>query len=145
MRDINKIIIHCSATPEGREVSAATIKKWHTDKGWSDIGYHYVVGLKGNVELGRPVERQGAHVRGKNKDSIGISYVGGCDSKMNPKDTRTEDQVLALDELIANLMDKYPGSTLHGHNEFSAKACPSFDVQEEYKDIIEYFKDCNYE
>lgn len=145
MRDINKIILHCSATPEGREVSAATIKKWHTDKGWSDIGYHYVVGLKGNVELGRPVERQGAHVRGKNKDSIGISYVGGCDSKMNPKDTRTEDQVLALDELIANLMDKYPGSTLHGHNEFSAKACPSFDVQEEYKDIIEYFKDCNYE
>ncbi len=145
MRDINKIILHCTATPEGREVSAATIKKWHTDKGWSDIGYHYVVGLKGNVELGRPVERQGAHVRGKNKDSIGISYVGGCDSKMNPKDTRTEDQVLALDELIANLMDKYPGSTLHGHNEFSAKACPSFDVQEEYKDIIEYFKDCNYE
>tara|TARA_R100000541_G_scaffold16336_3_gene26007 strand:- start:2699 stop:3136 length:438 start_codon:yes stop_codon:yes gene_type:complete len=145
MRDINKIILHCTATPEGREVSASTIKKWHTDKGWSDIGYHYVVGLKGNVELGRPVERQGAHVRGKNKDSIGISYVGGCDSKMNPKDTRTEDQVLALDELIANLMDKYPGSTLHGHNEFSAKACPSFDVQEEYKDIIEYFKDCNYE
>ena len=64
---------------------------------------------------------------------------------MNPKDTRTEDQVLSLDELIANLLDRYPGSTLHGHNEFSSKACPSFDVQEEYKDIIEYFKDCNYE
>tara|TARA_R110002049_G_scaffold136795_3_gene296658 strand:+ start:95 stop:532 length:438 start_codon:yes stop_codon:yes gene_type:complete len=145
MREINKIILHCTATPEGRDISAATVKKWHTDKGWSDIGYHYVVKLDGTVEEGRPVERQGAHVRGRNKDSIGVSYVGGCDASMNPKDTRTEDQVLSLDELIANLLDRYPGSTLHGHNEFSSKACPSFDVQEEYKDIIEYFKDCNYE
>ena len=145
MRDINKIILHCTATPEGRDISAATIKKWHTDKGWSDIGYHYVVKLDGTIENGRPVERQGAHVRGHNKNSIGISYVGGCDSKMNPKDTRTEEQVHALDTIVMDLMDKYPGSTLHGHNEFSAKACPSFDVQEEYKDIIEYFKDCNYE
>ena len=145
MREINKIILHCTATPEGRDISAATIKKWHTDKGWSDIGYHYVVKLDGTVEDGRPVERQGAHVRGHNRNSIGISYVGGCDKDMNPKDTRTEDQVLALDELIAILLDKYPGSTLHGHNEFSPKACPSFDVQKEYEDIIEYFKDCNYE
>jgi|TARA_B110000908_G_C9953601_1_gene313634 N-acetylmuramoyl-L-alanine amidase len=144
-RKVNKIILHCTATPEGRDISAATIKKWHTDKGWSDIGYHYVVKLDGTVEEGRPVKRQGAHVRGHNKNSIGISYVGGCDASMKPKDTRTEDQVLSLDKLITNLLDRYPGSTLHGHNEFSSKACPSFDVQEEYKDIIEYFKDCDYE
>ena len=70
MRTIKKIILHCSATPENRDVSTETIKKWHTDKGWSDIGYHYVIDLNGNVNKGRPVERQGAHVRGFNKDSI---------------------------------------------------------------------------
>ncbi len=64
MRDINKIILHCSATPEGRDVSVDTIRKWHLDRGWSDIGYHYVVGLNGVISEGRPVERHGAHVRG---------------------------------------------------------------------------------
>ena len=66
MRKIDKIILHCTATPEGRDVSVNAIKKWHTDKGWSDIGYHYVVSLDGLVEEGRPVVRQGAHVRGHN-------------------------------------------------------------------------------
>ena len=144
MRNVNKIVLHCSATPEGRDVSVETIKQWHLDRGWSDIGYHYVIDLKGNLHEGRPVERQGAHVRGLNKNSIGICYVGGLSSKMAPKDTRTEFQKGRLNSFIMELMDKYPEATLHGHNEFSSKACPSFDVQEEYKDIIEYFKDCNY-
>ena len=143
MRDIDKIIIHCSATPEGRAVSVDTIRKWHTNKGWSDIGYHYVIGLNGVVNEGRPVERQGAHVRGLNKKSIGICYVGGCDVNMKAKDTRTEAQRGSLRAFLLDLMDTYPNATLHGHNEFSSKACPSFNVQEEYKDIIEYFKDCN--
>ena len=64
MRDINKIIIHCTATPEGRDVSVDTIRQWHLDRGWSDIGYHYIIDLEGNLHEGRPVERQGAHVRG---------------------------------------------------------------------------------
>lgn len=141
--NITKIILHCSATPEGRDVSKDTIKQWHLDRGWSDIGYHYVIDIKGNLKEGRPVTRQGAHVRGYNKNSIGICYVGGCDANMKPKDTRTEAQRSVLRALLLDLMDKYPNATLHGHNEFSNKACPSFDVQEEYKDIIEYFKDCN--
>lgn len=145
MRKINKIILHCTATPEGRDVSAGTIRQWHLDRGWSDIGYHYVVCLDGRVEEGRPVKRQGAHVKGHNKGSIGITYVGGCDSEMNPKDTRTKLQKETLDALITDLMNKYSNSTLHGHNEFSSKACPSFDVQKEYKELIEDFKDCNYE
>jgi len=145
MRDINKIIIHCTATPEGRDVSVGTIKKWHLDRGWSDIGYHYIIDLKGDLHEGRPVKRQGAHVRGHNKGSIGITYVGGVDSKMNPKDTRTENQKGRLESLIIDLMDTYPNSTLHGHNEFSSKACPSFDVQKEYDYIIDYFKNCEYE
>ena len=141
--NITKIIIHCSATPEGRDVSKDTIKQWHLDRGWSDIGYHYVIDIKGNLKEGRSLDRQGAHVRGHNKNSIGICYVGGCDTNMKPKDTRTEAQRGVLRALLMDLMDKYPNATIHGHNEFSSKACPSFNVQEEYKDIIEYFKDCN--
>tara|TARA_B100000767_G_scaffold252870_1_gene256995 strand:- start:485 stop:919 length:435 start_codon:yes stop_codon:yes gene_type:complete len=144
MRKINKIIVHCTATPEGRDVSVDTIRQWHLDRGWSDIGYHYVVGLDGKVEEGRSVRRSGAHVRGHNKGSIGVTYVGGCDSKMNPKDTRTELQKSGLETLIISLMNSYPNSTLHGHNEFSAKACPSFDVQKEYEQIIKDFKECEY-
>ena len=143
MVNVNKIILHCSATPEGRDVSKDTIKQWHLDRGWSDIGYHYVIDIKGNLKEGRSLDRQGAHVRGHNKNSIGICYVGGCDANMKPKDTRTESQRGVLRALLMDLMDKYPNATIHGHNEFSSKACPSFDVQEEYKDIIEYFKDCN--
>lgn len=142
MRDINKIILHCTATPEGRDVSVDTIRQWHLDRGWSDIGYHYIIYLDGTIKEGRPVERQGAHVRGYNKNSIGIAYVGGCDANMSPKDTRTNAQKIAIWDLITELMNRHINSNLHGHNEFSSKACPSFDVQTEYKDLINYFKDC---
>jgi N-acetylmuramoyl-L-alanine amidase len=141
MREINKIILHCSATREGQDVSTETIKGWHVnERGWSDIGYHYVVLLDGTVDKARPVERQGAHVRGHNKGSIGICYIGGCDADMNPKDTRTDLQKDSLTELISYLMDSYEDATLHGHNEFSSKACPSFNVEEEYKELIECYE-----
>lgn len=141
MRDINKIILHCSATREGQDISTETIRGWHVnERGWSDIGYHYVVLLDGTVDKARPVERQGAHVRGHNKGSIGICYIGGCDADMNPKDTRTDLQKESLTELISYLMDSYEDATLHGHNEFSSKACPSFDVKQEYKELIECYE-----
>jgi len=141
MREINKIILHCSATREGQDISTETIKGWHVnERGWSDIGYHFVVLLDGTVDKGRPIKRQGAHVRGHNKGSIGICYVGGCDSDMNPKDTRTDLQKDSLTELISYLMDSYEDATLHGHNEFSSKACPSFNVKEEYKELIECYE-----
>ncbi len=141
MRDINKIILHCSATREGQDISTETIRGWHVnERGWSDIGYHYVILLDGTVDKARPVERQGAHVRGKNKGSIGVCYIGGCDADMNPKDTRNEAQKKSLEELISYLMDSYEDATLHGHNEFSSKACPSFDVKEEYKELIECYE-----
>lgn len=141
MRDINKIILHCSATREGQDISTETIRGWHVnERGWSDIGYHFVVLLDGTVDKARPVERQGAHVRGHNKGSIGICYIGGCDADMNPKDTRTDLQKDSLTELISYLMDSYEDATLHGHNEFSSKACPSFNVKEEYKELIECYE-----
>jgi len=131
MRNIDKIIIHCSATPEGRDVSTETIRQWHLKRGWSDIGYHYVIELDGKVVPGRPLERVGAHCRGENTGSIGVCYVGGVNEEMIPKDTRTEAQRAALHSLLFDLTDNFAGATIHGHNEFSSKACPSFNVQTE--------------
>ena len=131
MRKIDKIIIHCSATPEGRDVKTETIRKWHLDRGWSDIGYHYVIELDGSLHVGRPIERTGAHCKGHNTGSIGVCYVGGVDQDMKPKDTRTDAQRSALHSLLFDLTDNFDAATIHGHNEFSSKACPSFDVQKD--------------
>jgi len=135
VRTINKIIIHCSATKEGNEISAATIDKWHKDRGWSGIGYHYVVLLNGNIEYGRPIDKSGAHVKNHNKGSIGICYIGGLDENMNPKDTRTSEQKESLLDLLKTLKRLNPEATIHGHNEFAAKACPCFNANEEYCNI----------
>lgn len=136
MRDIDKIIIHCSATPEGRHTTVEEIKQWHLQRGWKDIGYHYVIYLDGTIHRGRPESVVGAHCSGYNKNSIGVCYIGGVakDGK-TPKDTRTEGQKRALREILNRLKRDYPKATLHGHNEFANKACPSFNVKEEYKNL----------
>lgn len=142
MREIDKIIIHCSDTPEGREVTIEEIRRWHTkERGWSDIGYHFVIYLDGTVKVGRPIEKIGAHVAGHNKNSIGICYVGGRAKKTKKaKDTRTQEQKESLYNLLIGLMFDHSKATIHGHNEFSSKSCPSFDVQKEYKELIKAFK-----
>lgn len=131
MRKIDKIILHCSATPEGRQVTVNDIRSWHKQRGFRTIGYHYVVYLDGSIHAGRPIEEVGAHCLGQNKNSIGVCYVGGLDAKhLLPKDTRTEAQKRALRELVAKLRKEFPGATLHGHKEFAAKACPCFEISE---------------
>lgn len=132
MRQIKEIILHCSATAEGRDYTVADIDRWHKARGWRGIGYHYVIYRDGSVHAGRPVEQIGAHCTGHNANSIGICYIGGvaADGK-TPKDTRTPAQRIALRELVEELRAKYPGATVHGHREFAPKACPSFDVQTE--------------
>lgn len=133
MRKIKEIVLHCTATKEGVYVSLDTVRRWHMiERGWSDIGYHYLVLLDGTIEKGRPVERSGAHAKGHNKHSIGVAYVGGLDNQMNPKDTRTDLQKESLNNLLTELLNTYPESTLIGHNEVSSKACPSFRVDEVY-------------
>lgn len=128
-RKIDKIILHCTATPEGRGFSVSDIRRWHLARGFSDIGYHYVVYLDGSVHEGRQELKMGAHTLGLNSNSIGIAYVGGCASDgKTPKDTRTEAQKASLVALVRRLRNRYPGATVHGHNEFAAKACPSFKV-----------------
>ena len=136
MRNIDKIIIHCSATPEGRQTTVEEIRQWHLQRGWKDIGYHYVIYLDGTIHKGRPDSVVGAHCSGYNKNSIGVCYIGGValDGK-TPKDTRTEGQKRALIEILKRLKSNYPNATLHGHNEFANKACPSFNVKEEYKNL----------
>lgn len=133
MRTINKIIIHCAATPEGKDFTVQQIREWHVKgNGWRDIGYHFIIYRDGSIHKGRAIEQAGAHTSGYNANSIGICYIGGCaaDGK-TPKDTRTEAQRAALIKLVAELKASYPSATVHGHNEFAAKACPSFNVQKE--------------
>lgn len=132
MRKINKIILHCSATPEGRHVTVQDITRWHRDRGFSEIGYHWVIYLDGTIWPGRPESKMGAHVVGHNANSIGVCYIGGTDSNGNAKDTRTPAQREAIKKLVADLQKRYPGATVHGHNEFAAKECPCFNVKDEF-------------
>mgnify|MGYP001775048224 FL=1 len=133
MRQITEIIIHCSATPIGKNYTVEDIDKWHKAKGWKGIGYHYVIYLDGSVHKGRPEEEIGAHCKGHNSNSIGVCYIGGLDEFGEPEDTRTDKQKEALIVLLKALKVKYPAATIHGHREFAAKACPCFDAKEEYK------------
>ena len=136
MRTINKIIVHCSATPECRDVSPEEITRWHVeDNGWSDVGYHFIITLDGVVHSGRALERAGAHVKNHNSDSIGVCYVGGMDAEMKlAKDTRTEEQKESLVDLLCELKDVY-NADIYGHRDFSSKECPSFDAKKEYENI----------
>ncbi len=135
-RKINEIIVHCTATAEGKNFKAADIDRWHKQRGWDGIGYHHVVDLDGTVEPGRPESKQGAHCLGHNANSVGVVYVGGLASDgKTPKDTRTPQQKAALVKLLTELKRRYPGATIHGHRDFAAKACPSFDATTEYKNI----------
>lgn len=131
----DKIIVHCTATPEGREVTGREIDCWHRKAGYSGIGYHYVVHLDGRVEKGRDERRIGAHTVGQNHCSVGVCYVGGCDATMKPKDTRTAAQKEALLKLLKELKAKYKGIPIYGHRDFARKACPSFDAKTEYKNL----------
>ena len=117
----DKIIVHCTATPEGREVTGREIDCWHRKAGYSGIGYHYVVHLDGRVEKGRDERRIGAHTVGQNHCSVGVCYVGGCDA--------------AMIKLLKELKQRYPAAVIYGHRDFARKACPSFDAKEEYKDL----------
>ena len=135
------IILHCSATREGQDVKAADIKRWHKDRGFDDIGYHYVIDLDGTIEKGRDEALVGAHCKGHNATSIGICYVGGCDKNMKPKDTRTLEQKRSMLSLVRKLVNKYkiPVTQIWAHHDFDKhKACPSFDVSEFRKDYIKY-------
>ncbi len=131
-RPIHEIIIHCTATPEGKDYTVDDIRAWHKQRGWSDIGYHYVVARDGRVFAGRPIGQIGAHVEGHNTGTIGISYIGGLTRDgLTAKDTRTAAQRSSLLWLTRQLVDKFPVIKVTGHNQYANKACPSFDVRKD--------------
>ena len=128
MRKINKIIIHCSGSDKDK-TTLEDIRRWHVNRGWSDIGYHYVIEGDGMVRKGRPIEEVGAHCYGHNKDSIGVCLCGG-DLDLEYSDDFNESQFDALSRLVEYLQDRFPGATIHPHREFTNKACPSFSIWE---------------
>lgn len=154
-RTINEIVIHCTATPEGQDKTVAQIRKEHMTpvskggRGWSDIGYHYVIYRNGHIEAGRDVDKIGAHATDHNAHSIGVCYVGGVENRsgvpyaqLKPKDTRTLAQKAALLNLLADLRKLYPNAKIISHRDcrmingkLPNKACPSFDATNEYKDV----------
>ena len=130
MRNINKIIIHCSATKPNMDIGADVIRDWHVNgNGWSDIGYHQVIRRDGTPEAGRDIARSGAHCKGHNHDSVGVCMVGGIDDDGKPECNFTLRQWRTLDSIIEGYLTKFPNATVHGHNEFSSKDCPSFNAR----------------
>ncbi|MGN0219672.1 MAG: N-acetylmuramoyl-L-alanine amidase [Muribaculaceae bacterium] len=132
MRKITEIIVHCTATRERLDIGAAEIDRYHRQRGFDSIGYHYVVRLDGSIEKGRDESAVGAHCLSHNVCSIGVAYVGGLDADGKPKDTRTPAQKRSLSALLTELRRRYPGAKIHGHRDFAAKACPCFDATKEY-------------
>lgn len=137
MRPLNEIIIHCTATKADWATNKTSkekvneVRRWHKDKGWSDIGYHFLIDRDGTVIEGRPLDKVGAHVKGHNTGTIGISLFGGhgASADDNFYDNFTEDQERSLKKLISDLQDNHPSITkITGHNVYARKACPGFDV-----------------
>lgn len=142
MRTINEIIVHCSATKEGKSFSVQDINRWHIREGYNGIGYHYVVYLDGTIAKGRSIDKVGAHTKGHNAESIGICYIGGLDGENKPKDTRTKAQKESLKQLIGDLCAEYPTiNKISGHRQYAAKACPCFDAEKEYKKYVQIDED----
>jgi len=121
------IVVHCAATPSTMDIGADEIRRWHKERGWIDIGYHFVIRRDGTVEKGRDIDAIGAHVRGVNQISIGICLVGIDEFKVA--------QYESLKELIVSLLDEYPDAQVKGHRDFPnvKKECPGFDVPKWWK------------
>lgn len=157
MNKIDSIIIHCSATCAGQDFRTKDIDRMHKERGFSRIGYNFVIDLDGTVENGRPLTMEGAHCNSKgfsgvsyNKHSIGICYIGGLDASGRPADTRTDEQKIALRNLVAKLCKEYDIIELLGHRDTSPdlddsgevepaeyiKECPCFDVRDEFCNFL---------
>lgn len=133
MREITEIFLHCSATYSYQDIGVKEITQWHIlpepqGRGWSHIGYHYVIRRNGKVEDGCPLETAGIHCSGHNAKSIGICVVGGG---LNGEDPYfTDAQFESLAGLIRRLRKRWPMASIYGHNEYANKACPVFSVKQ---------------
>ena len=137
MRKITLIIIHCSATPEGRNLDFETCRHDHIHhRGFKDIGYHFYITRDGEIHPGRPLEKIGAHCWNHNAHSIGICYEGGLDAKGRPSDTRTLEQKASLLALLRELKRIFPRALIVGHHDLNPiKPCPCFNAEREYRGL----------
>ena len=130
---MNYITVHCSATRPTQDFHAADIDRWHKERGWAEIGYHFVVALDGTIELGRPTTKTGAHVGGHNTGNIGICMIGGLDEIGSPWNTFNEKQYASLQYLITDLVSIHgiKQENILGHRDWKGvtKSCPCFDVK----------------
>lgn len=130
MREITEIIVHSSDSPnllgDRRLDTAEDVHRWHKQKGWAGIGYHWVIDETGSREAGRPMYWQGAHAKGHNKHSIGICLIG--------KDEFNDAQIQELSALVVQLKEQFPSAKVIGHRDVNPnKTCPGFDVAEWYE------------
>ena len=137
MRDINLIVIHCSATRCNRDFPVEALEACHRARGFNGIGYHYYITRDGVLHLTRSEAVQGAHAKKYNAHSIGICYEGGLDARGKPADTRTPAQKQTLLALLHSLKADYPDAEILGHRDLPwvAKSCPCFDVKTEYQHL----------
>lgn len=128
----NWIVVHCSATQAKADIGAAEIDRWHRQRGWQCIGYHYVIRRDGTLETGRDDRVVGAHVEGHNSDSVGICMAGGIDAEGKAENNFTEAQFATLRRLCHELKIKYPAAIVQGHRDFPGvkKDCPCFPVKD---------------
>lgn len=128
---VKYLVVHCSATPPKMRVDRDMIDRWHRERGWLGIGYHFVITRDGVVQKGRELDAVGAHVEGHNHESIGICLAGGVDTSLpaKPEANFTGDQYHALAMLLSTLLQQFPKAQIVGHRDLNPnKACPSFDA-----------------
>ncbi|WYM31330.1 lysozyme [Citrobacter phage Citrof5] len=128
-KETNAIFVHCAATKPSQDVGVREIRQWHKEKGWLDIGYHFVIRRDGTLEAGREQSAVGSHVANYNHDSVGVCLVGGIDDKGKFAANFTPAQMSMLRSLLVTLQAQYPGAVLRAHHDVAPKACPSFDLK----------------
>lgn len=137
LRAVKYLVVHCAATKADQDIGAAEIKSWHRQRGWMDIGYHWVIRRDGTVEQGRSDTVPGAHARGFNHLSLAFCMVGGvaADGK-TAEDNFTDEQYAALRKLLEHYQELHPAAQILGHRDLPNvnKACPSFDVKGWWED-----------
>ena len=128
-RHIHTLVIHSTATKADRNVTAAEIDSWHKQRGWTGIGYHLVIRRDGSAELGRNIHKQGAHIAGHNRGTIGVVMVGGLSDSHAPEANFTKAQFKTLRHVLDEQISHYPDLKIIGHRDLKPTACPSFDVR----------------
>jgi N-acetylmuramoyl-L-alanine amidase len=129
MRRVDNIIIHCTGTPQHTTI-ASIQRHWREVMKWRSPGYHVIIEANGNTVILAPDSQVCNGVAGQNANSVHVSYIGGVDAQNKPLDNRTAGQRSSLIRVVREWKRKYPAARVRGHNDFAAKACPSFKVIE---------------